>query len=340
MPWPEADTLFHQDSRWLGADGAYSVDLGRGRVLWLFADSFVATTPAHIRRESAMVRNSVAIEHGYDPSRATMKFYWRSVAGKPGSFFPEQKGDWYWPGDGIRVGPVLLLFLMRVHRTSTPGAFGFEEIGWNAVIVTNPDEGPSVWNLEWPDCPQNGLDVVIGSGGVLRQGDFIYAFGSREPGIHDIYVVRWPVSAVLTGDLGTPQWWDRVSQSWIGQRDLPPKPEPVFRNGATEFTVRYDPRLQTFLEIQTQGFGDARIAVRSAAAVTGPWSPLQNIYRPPEADLPGVFNYAGKAHPELKGGDAELVLTYATNTTDFGRLVKDNSLYYPRVLKVRCAWSR
>ncbi|MEE8424717.1 MAG: hypothetical protein V3S11_02750 [Elusimicrobiota bacterium] len=26
-PWPEADRLFRQDSRWLGGDGAYSVPL-------------------------------------------------------------------------------------------------------------------------------------------------------------------------------------------------------------------------------------------------------------------------------------------------------------------------
>ena len=42
-PWPEADALFRSDPRWLGADDAYSVDLGGRRVLWLFADTFVST---------------------------------------------------------------------------------------------------------------------------------------------------------------------------------------------------------------------------------------------------------------------------------------------------------
>lgn len=31
--WPEADKLFHSDPRWLGADGAFSIDLGGGRVV-------------------------------------------------------------------------------------------------------------------------------------------------------------------------------------------------------------------------------------------------------------------------------------------------------------------
>jgi hypothetical protein len=42
---PEADRLFHSDPRWLGADAAFSIDLGGGRVWWLFGDSFVANQP-------------------------------------------------------------------------------------------------------------------------------------------------------------------------------------------------------------------------------------------------------------------------------------------------------
>jgi len=50
-PWPEADRLFHSDPHWLGADAAFSVDLGLGRVLWLFGDSFVASKPGQTRRQ-------------------------------------------------------------------------------------------------------------------------------------------------------------------------------------------------------------------------------------------------------------------------------------------------
>jgi hypothetical protein len=55
-PWPEADRLFHSDPRWLGADAAYSVDLGRGRFLWLFGDGFVARKAGDTRRQSRPAR--------------------------------------------------------------------------------------------------------------------------------------------------------------------------------------------------------------------------------------------------------------------------------------------
>ena len=76
--WNEADQLFRRDPRWLGGDGAYSVDLGGERVLWLFGDSFIADRKAVARNASQIVRNSVAIQTGYDPSKASVKFYWRA----------------------------------------------------------------------------------------------------------------------------------------------------------------------------------------------------------------------------------------------------------------------
>ena len=66
--WLEADELFRRgDPRWLGGDGAYSVDLGGERTLWLFGDSFIATSPAHTRSESTIVRNSIAVINAVRP---------------------------------------------------------------------------------------------------------------------------------------------------------------------------------------------------------------------------------------------------------------------------------
>lgn len=105
--WPAADRLFHQDPRWLGADAAFSVDLGDDRVLWLFGDTFVATSERCLRSEARMVRNSIALQHGRDPSRATIEFGWGDG---PGSWFSDQGERWFWPQHGVRVpgGPLVL----------------------------------------------------------------------------------------------------------------------------------------------------------------------------------------------------------------------------------------
>lgn len=103
-PWPEADALFHGDPTWVGGDGAYSVDLGAGRVLWSFGDSLIARGATRTRDGAYFIRNSVAVQTGYDPSRAVMAFYWADNDHSPGSFFPEQGAEWFWPSQGVMLG--------------------------------------------------------------------------------------------------------------------------------------------------------------------------------------------------------------------------------------------
>jgi hypothetical protein len=80
--WREAERIFHSDPQWLGSDGAFSIDLGNGRVLWSFGDTLVARKPGDGRKNAAFVRNTVAIMTGYDPLIAQMKFYWRKAASR------------------------------------------------------------------------------------------------------------------------------------------------------------------------------------------------------------------------------------------------------------------
>jgi hypothetical protein len=146
-PWPEADKLFRSDARWLGADGAFSVNLGDGQVLWMFGDTFVARRGGDTRGTAAFVHNTVAIQTGYDPSRASIKFYWRTRKGVPSEIFPSDGQVWMWPSSGIRVGGLLLLFCSRVASEHNTHTLGFRLAGWNAYVVVNPDEEPSRWTL-------------------------------------------------------------------------------------------------------------------------------------------------------------------------------------------------
>ena len=85
-----------------------------------------------MRGESRLIRNSVAIQTGLDPSTASVDFSWRE-AGEPTSFFPEQDDLWFWPGDGERVGAGLLIFLMAIRASD--GGLGFD-VGIDASALT------------------------------------------------------------------------------------------------------------------------------------------------------------------------------------------------------------
>jgi hypothetical protein len=326
-PWPEADALFRSNPRWLGSDDAYSVDLGNGRTLWLFADTFVSRSFLNTRRLSTMIRNSVGLQSGYDPSSASMEFYWRTRKGTPLSFFPEDNDIWFWPGHGIALEGKLFIFLMATRSTSE--GIGFEHIGWRAVSVSNLERPPSEWSLKWLETPENPYGLIV-SGSVIQMGDHVLAFCAKEPE-HTIHLVRWPIAQMMEEDLTQPQWWAGEKQEWVAQQELTSTPQPLFSEGHTEFTVHYEPKLEQFLEIQTVGFGGADLGFRMADSATGTWSPVDQFYRPEEHQIPGILIYAGKAHPQLMGSD--LVLTYATNIAGYGRLVDRDDLYYPRFLK-------
>ena len=320
--WPEADKLFHTDPRWLGADAAFSVDLGNNRVLWLFGDTWIAHPGSHSRRDASFLHNTVAIQNGYDPSHASINFYWRSTQSDPHEILPNEGDVWMWPGAGIRAGNSLILFAWRTTSDKSKDSLGFKGVGWNAYLVNNPDDEPTAWTLK--KIAQQDDDVTM-TCTVLRQGKFVYLFGQGGKG-RDLYVARATAQHLEQGHLDPLAWW--TGNSWNGTRTTR---QPILHDVDTETSIQPDPSGSGFIEINSQGFGASDIVMRRAPSITGPWTAPKIIYRPPESDGPDAFVYAAKSHPELRGAD--LILTYATNgftdaTTD------DLTRYFPRFVRV------
>jgi Domain of unknown function (DUF4185) len=321
--WPRADALFHSDSRWIGGDGAYSVDLGAGRVLWLFGDSFIAQTPARVRSQATMVRNSLAIETGYDPSRAFMRFYWAEDDGNPVSFMPEDGADWFWPEGGVRIGDSLVLFYER-EQTPPGDPSGFEGVGWSAVRIDDPDDVPSQWKLQ-PTIPtKDGHGIDLGTA-VFREGDATYVYGEKGSG-HSLYIARYATADVARGALDQPAWWNG-NGFVVGS-----EPRSIMSLAAPEFSVHHDRRLGRYVLVESMGYGPSTLDWCVADHPEGPWSEPRDLFRPPESFNPDAFVYAGKAHPELTGAD--LVATYVPSTFDSPPVNEEHLFYYPRFVRL------
>jgi len=334
-PWPEANRSFRGDPRWLGGDGAGSVDLEDGRVLWLFGDSFVDPRGTGDRHNAEIVRNTVAVQTGYDPSAASVDFFWgRNPQGAPDAYFPRAGPDWYWPGSGIRAERPLVVFLMTVAPADNE--LGFEAAGWAAVLIRNPEASPPQWVHQTLRTPENRYDIVVGSGSVLRWQGFVYAFGARSQTL-DVFLARWDASPFAQGDLSGMEWWAGDAAGWVPDAAMAAgagqQPAPVFAHGQMEFSVEYVPGLDRWLQVQTQSFLEPLLAARWADRLTGPWSAVQTFYRPEAVGRPATLVYAGKSHPECAG--AAFVFTYAVNVLDAETLLRDKSLYYPEFLKGR-----
>lgn len=339
--WEEADALFHQDPKWLGGDLAATIDLGDERTLWLFGDSFVATSAANVRTASKMVRNSVAVMTGREPTTATMQFGWRggaTAAMPPTSFFPEDGSRWFWPADGVRLpeGP-LLVFLNRLRATPDEG-LGFAADGFTAVLVRDPSGPPRDWQLEpatTSAAPHDG-DASIGCS---AEDDGHLVSLVIDGSAHRGRLARWPLAEVAAGALAEPQWW--TSSGWRAQAALTASglaPEIVIDSGSTECSLHRDPS-GVWVHVTSRGFGGTPIAIRTAPSLEGPWSDSEDVFTPPESMVPNAFVYAGKAHPMLTAGDdaAALLVTYADNSFTFADLFDPQraaTLYWPHFAKL------
>lgn len=321
-----ADQYFTHDPVWRGADGAASIDLGNGKVLWLFSDSFISDS-AGSRKKSKIIRNSIAIQDGFDLRTASLTFYWDKSKKEPEAFFHTPGNFWFWTGHGTMIKNKLLVFLMKVHEV--PSGLGFEVFGWSAVLIANLQEQPSSWKMQYLDGPET-YGTIAGSAAVLKDKNYLYAYGAVEPATHEVYLLRWKINKVYQGKINKPEWW--IAGKWSTRKTEKPIPEPLFIGG-TEYSVHYDPDLKKYLQIQSFGFGETKLGIRMADHLQGKWTEPYLFFAP---EYPGVkkpFMYSAKAHPELQGDG--LQLTYNVNSFDFGELIENQSIYFPKFLRVK-----
>jgi hypothetical protein len=349
--WPEAEARFRSGGAWLGGDGAYSIELGPQRILWLFADTFIdpRADGSRVNGPNFFIHNSVAIQSGADEaiardlSRASLSFSWGHGAdGTPSSFFHDidAAGRWIWPLAGVRL-PDGKLLLFRMQIVSSPGGFGFAVDSWDALAIDDADDAPDHWQPRTIAPANKHFGKLVGSS-VVAHGAYLYAYAVNNQGQdHAIFLARWPLerlSGLPDGALRDPEWY--TAAGFVPESALAEAagPAALFSDGQVEFSVHYERERKRFVQIQMQGLfiseASTQIGMRTAARPEGPWSPLAGFYRPGESALTNAGDlaaYAAKAHPEQRGAD--LVLTYVVN--DVKHPTPPDEVYYPEPLRLR-----
>lgn len=319
------NSMFTNNKIWRGADGGASIDLGKGKILWLFSDTFIDTLATGKRSNSKLINNSIAIQDGNSLNDSKFSFYFGGTLQKPRSFFELPGDTWFWTGHGTLVGDKLIIFLFEEKKTDT--AFGFESIGWRVAIIDNPNDEPPKWRITYTR-ELNTFGVIVGSSAVLKDNDFIYAYGVLEPGSHDVYLLRFPINNLINEDLSGLQWW--MDGTWKTRTSPNQKPTQLF-TGQTEFSVHYQPDLGKFVQIQTYGFGDASLGYRLANVPEGPWSKPIIFYKPNLYDQKD-FVYTANAHPEMNTNG--IIISYNINNFDFDKLLTNENIYFPKLIKI------
>lgn len=327
-PLPSASPWFAGKSGWVGADAAYTIPLGGGRLVWLFGDTFAGTV-AHGRRENCvMIRNTAASDDGHPGT--PLRFHLGH--GIPGVFTPPDGQGWFWPLHGARGPRGLDVFLS--HQLTVPGdtsAFGFRVTGHWLARVANPDDNPDAWRIDYEHLPYEGYGIATAIDGPTL---YVYGYRDRKVGARTergLVVAR----TARTDPARFGRWRFFDGARWVTD---PTQAAPLFDGMATEGSVHHDARSGRWIVVYSAPAFVPEILVRTAPTPHGPWSAARVAYRCPEAATDKtVFCYAAKAHPELPAPDGETVVTYCTNTSSFEKVLADEKLYRPVVLSGRLA---
>jgi len=78
--------------------------------------------------------------------------------------------------------------------------------------------------------------------------------------------------------------------------------------------------------------GHATLGYRLAEVPEGPWSEPVIFYKPHLISQKD-FIYSANAHPEIKAEG--LVVTYNINNSDFGELIRNEEIYFPKLIKMK-----
>lgn len=333
---PEWNARFATSEGWIGGDGVYSTVLHADRVLFLFGDTLIGAVRDGRRAGAKMINNTVGLLP-IKSDQASIRFVTgRTDSGEPAAVFRPADGQgWFWPQGTVQVEGRLFVFLAQIEKTSDDGVFGFKQIGQVLAVIQNPSADPAKWSIEQrrvPFAEFEGMHERVWGSAVLADDDYVYIYGvdelGKKLGSKQLIVARAPLDKL--SDFAA--WRFGTSDGWSEK----PAAESLAPGLANEFSVSRLPGGGYLLVYTENGLSD-RILGRVAAAPAGPWSEPTLLYRCPEmADDKGVFCYAAKAHPWATEAKEHL-LSYCTNTWDFGRLFEDNAVYRPKFVRVRLA---
>ena len=301
---------------WAGGDGASSVRLPDGRLLWLFGDTFHGTTTATgARTSTSVVRNSVVVTDGTCARPLTT-----TVDALPG-----RGATWLWTTHAVVTRAAtasgtsqLTVFAQRVSRTGA-GPFDFRRTGTAVVSMSVPWLGtPRVGAVD--DLPDG---TILWGAAVVPDGAVTWVYGTRAVRQtlvfgRELLLARAPTSTL--GDTST--WSYRTANGWSPRPDSAHVLRPA-RLGVSTVPSAMKAGSTYLIVTKPQEFLDARIVLLSASTPWGPWTERVVGSAPSTSTVP---RYSPALVVPTRGGHLVVVVSRTATTAT--------------ALRDHAAWSR
>lgn len=321
---------FRRTNGWTAGDGALSVPLSDGRVLWLFGDSHVDDFDPKTKTMPCLfqVRNAGLLQNTNDFSSS------QTLLGSgPGfrSWFKNSTNtdEWFWPVCGFQEGKSVYIYLAALEKTGKGGMWGFKARPHDYFAIV---AFPEMMAISYVPLP--GFNGITFGQGFVKDGEDVFAYGMKQHGTgSDVYVARFKASRPESG------WtfWD--GQQWS---ENVTNASPVAQGASTSVHIC---KVQNMFLLTTTAFSVAcdqgkEIFMATSSHPTGPFSSRKTVYKLDdlyEGHYP--FFYFAVAHPEFINAKKEILVTYSINGYEpcvsacvKGRAIPDH--YRPKAIRV------
>jgi hypothetical protein len=324
---------------WLGGDGDISIPLGPSKSLWIFGDTLVGKKEQTSRPGSNMISNTVAIMACEPNGQSSIRYFWKDqYTDHPQPIFESYTSRYkYWPCAAFMNGNNLYVLLLKIGpKPDAPpnDLFNFKGVGMALAKIRDPiSTAPDQWKIElfpWSRV----LDPDVWGCSAL-EGGYLHVFVRGEK--QTAALIRLSLDEVESPEghleycAKDGQW--KTGLTWADAKAI--------LDGEIGNSVCYHADLKQWVMVCGPSFVNNKIRLRTARALTGPWSEEQVIYECPE-QTPGSasfdkdkFCYLGREHIQFYNAKTRtLLLTYDCNSASFSKLVSDNSSYTARVLSI------
>ncbi|GAB3020963.1 hypothetical protein GCM10027051_27780 [Niabella terrae] len=288
---------------WVASDGALSLSLSNGKVLWMMGDSHIGDYDPETGTIPCLfqARNCLLVQQKDDWSQM------QTLTGRPPgnkNFFKISEADstWFWPSHGFEWKGAAYIYLTELRKKGT-GNFGFEATGRHYFAQMDIHTLEVHRYLPLPDF--GPVDYVTG---FVRDSldNYIYAYGYSSGFIEsNIHLARIDLNNALRWS-----FWNGSSWSHRGSDAA------VITTAASNGTAlqRYRDKLVLISTEFSVGCDQGkRIFASTASNPTGPFTERKVVYTIADS-LNGhyPFWYTPALHPQYSD-DRGLLVTYCIN---------------------------
>ena len=304
---------------WTGADGALSVLLPDGRVVWDFSDTFLGRVNSDNSRPPGQpfINNSMIVQE----SGALVQTLHGGTAQSPTSLIiPVDQNAWYWVGDMTVEADRLRVFVMEFIRTG-PGPFDFQWVGNAIASFVLPD-------LTLEDVvPTHGENNVMYGAALLEEDGYTYIYGTEDVSGTEKYL---HIARATAGDLFG-AWEFYTGTAWSSD---PTASARLLRGVGNGFGVTKVGNRFVLFTMDTLVPFSAELLMYSSNNPEGPFANKTHVYSTPESRN-GLFTYDAHVHPEFTDAQGRLLVSYDVNTFHAHDLLSDVDSYRPRFIRVK-----